>query len=299
MTGPGLALGDLDGDGSDDVFIPCGANQRDYLFFNNHGKGTPFFEFEGNIPGESTCPLFFDADGDGDLDVYLARGSYEFPTRSPLQQDQLYLNQGNATFKPAPKEAIPESLTPSGQVCAADFDRDGDLDLFVAGRVHPGRYPLAPASQLLRNDTKDGVVRFSDVIIDLAPYLLKRPITVVKSALFSDVDGDGWTDLLLAMDWGPVRLLKNKQGTFFESTANSGLAAVTGRWNSLTPVDFDRDGDMDYLAGNIGLNTKYHPTPAKPNLLYYGDMDDTGKYHIVEAKSQKDKDRPLPVRGRS
>ena len=96
-----------------------------------------------------------------------------------------------------------------------------------------------------------------------------------------------------------MRQFKNKQGTFSESTADSGLAAVTGRWNSLTPVDFDLDGDMDYLAGNIGLNTKYHPSPEKPNLLYYGDMDDTGKYHIVEAKSQKDKDRPLPVRGRS
>ena len=129
--------------------------------------------------------------------------------------------------------------------------------------------------------------------------LLKAPITAIKSSLFSDVDGDGWTDLLVAMDWGPVRLFKNDQGKFSETTSSSGLSKITGRWNSLTPVDFDQDGDMDYLAGNLGLNTKYHPSLEKPDLLFYGDMDDTGKHHIVEAKSQKNKDRPLPVRGRA
>ncbi|MGC6459914.1 MAG: VCBS repeat-containing protein [Akkermansiaceae bacterium] len=299
MIGPGLALGDLDGDGNDDVFIPCGANQRDYLFFNNFGRGKPFFELDGNIPGESNCPLFFDADGDGDLDLYLARGSYEFPKDSALHSDQLYLNQGGGSFSLAPAASIPDSVTPSGQVCAADFDRDGDLDLFVAGRVLPGRYPMAPASQLLRNDTVNQRVKFTNVTTEIAPELLKKPVTVVKSALFTDANGDGWTDLLIAMDWGPLRLFLNQNGSFAEITASNGLAQVTGRWNSLTPVDFDQDGDMDYLAGNLGLNTKYHPSPEKPNILFYGDMDGSGVYHIVEAKSQKDKDRPLPVRGRS
>lgn len=297
MIGPGLALGDLDGDGTDDVFIPCGANQRDYLFFNNHGRGKPFFELPGNIPGESICPLFFDADGDGDLDLYLARGSYEFPTGSPLNQDQLHLNQGNGNFTPA-QSALPENNTPSGQVCAADIDHDGDLDLFVAGRVHPGRYPMAPASQILRNDSTSDHVQFTYVTATLAPDLLKRPLTAIKSALFTDANGDGWTDLLIAMDWGPLRLFLNENGTLSEAT-DSGLSTITGRWNSLTAVDFDQDGDMDYLAGNIGLNTKYHPSTQKPDLLFYGDMDDSGKPHIVEAKSQKDRDRPLPVRGRS
>jgi hypothetical protein len=299
MTGPGLALGDLDGDGSDDMFIPCGANQRDYLFFNNRGRGKPFLELESNLSGESTCPLFFDADGDGDLDLYLARGSYEFPTDSQLHQDQLYLNDGSGSFTLALPDCLPENKTPSGQVCAADFDHDGDLDLFVAGRVLPGSYPMAPASQLLRNDSVSDQIKFTNVTADLSSDLLKGPITVVKSALFSDANGDGWTDLLLAMDWGPVRLFINKNGTFSEATSTAGLEQITGRWNSLTPVDFDQDGDMDYLAGNIGLNTKYHPTPDKPDLLFYGDMDDSGKFNIVEAKSQKDRDRPLPVRGRS
>lgn len=299
MSGPGLALGDLDGDGTDDMFIPCGANQRDYLFFNNRGRGKPFFELEDNVSGESTCPLFFDVDGDGDLDLYLAQGSYEFPANSASQQDKLYLNQGPGTFSLAPAGAIPENKTPSGQVCATDFDHDGDLDLFVAGRASPGRYPMASPSQLLRNDTTNDQIKFTNVTADLSPDLLKRPITVVKSALFSDANADGWNDLFLAMDWGPVRLLINKNGTFTEVTSTAGLEKITGRWNSLTPVDFDQDGDMDYLAGNIGLNTKYHPSPEEPDLLFYGDMDDSGKSHIVEAKSQKNRDRPLPVRGRS
>ncbi|MEJ6582111.1 MAG: VCBS repeat-containing protein [Akkermansiaceae bacterium] len=293
QQGPGHAWGDIDNDGHHDLFLAQGAGATDRLLFRR-GEDLitdSFAPFEDHAHGETIAPLLFDAEGDGDLDLFLARGSYEFPSNDSRQSDLLYLNDGTGKFTTAPTGTIPDTRNVSGHTCAADFDRDGDLDLFVASRVTAGAFPTTPASRLLINTSTNGKPSFSERAIP--------ELGMVKSALWTDVDSDGWTDLLIATEWGPIKFLRNLEGDLTDATAGSGFEQHTGWWNSLTACDVDQDGDLDYLAGNLGLNSKYHPSPDKPALLYYGDMDGSGTPHIVEAKPGKERDRPLPVRGRS
>jgi hypothetical protein len=162
----------------------------------------------------------------------------------------------------------------------ADFDRDGDLDLFVGGRVVPGRYPEAPRSQLLRNDSKPGRVKFTDVANSFG---LDRA-GMVTAAGWGDINGDGWPDLMIAREWGAVKRFLNTKGKLADATSGSGLADNTGWWSSLALADVDADGDIDCVAGNFGLNTKYNASVDKPELMFYGDLDGAGKARIVEAK---------------
>jgi hypothetical protein len=293
QQGPGHAWGDVDGDGQLDLFIAQGTGTADRLMLRRGERlisksNGPFL---ADAAGESIAPLLFDVDGDGDLDLFIARGSYEFSATSPLQQDLLYLNDGKGNFTSAPGGSLPTARSVSGHSCIADYDRDGDLDLFIASRVAPGEFPIAPASRLLTNNSSPGRISFEEQAIP--------DLGMVTSAIWTDADGDGWIDLLVATEWGTLKLLKNQQGTLVNVTAGTGLENYSGWWNSLTACDIDLDGDLDYLAGNLGLNSKYHPSSEKPALLFYGDMDGSGSPHIVEAKSQKNQDKPLPVRGRS
>ncbi|MCH8922044.1 MAG: VCBS repeat-containing protein, partial [Planctomycetes bacterium] len=166
-----------------------------------------------------------------------------------------------------------------------------DLDLFIGGRVIPGKYPLAPSSRLLRND--DG--KLVDVTQQLAPALLKTGL--VTGALWSDADGDGRVDLLVTHEWGPVKLFRNDGGRLVDATKQAGLADRLGWWNGITGRDLDGDGDVDYVVTNLGLNTKYHASKNKPALLYYGDFDGKGTMRLVEAEFEDNK--LFPVRGKS
>ena len=169
-------------------------------------------------------------------------------------------------------------------MCIRDsYDRDGDLDLFVGGRLVPGSYPESPQSELLQND---GGKKFVDVAAG-------RFGGLVTSALWTDVDADGWLDLLVTREWGAIALFRNNKGELIEDTQKAGLADRTGWWNSIVGGDFDGDGDFDYVVGNNGLNTKYE-TPA---LLYYGDVDGSGRKRILEAEMEKGK--CYPIRGLS
>jgi hypothetical protein len=292
--GPGTAWGDIDGDGDDDVFVGGATGQPGFLFRNaGGGKFEPIRSRP--IRGDSRCEdmgaLFFDADQDGDLDLYVVSGSVRFPSGIPFLRDRLYLNDGSGEFEKAPRSALPRSTVSGSVVTAADFDRDGDLDLFVGTRVTRRRYPLAPDSRLLRNDGG----KFVDVTAEVAPQLQKTGL--VTSAIWSDANGDGFLDLLVTHEWGPVKLFANHNGKLVDRTKEAGLLDRTGWWNGIAARDVDGDGDIDYAVTNFGLNTKYHASAKHPALLYYGDFENNGAMRLVEAEYEDE--HLFPIRGKS
>jgi hypothetical protein len=291
QLGPGIAIGDVDGDGREDVYVsrPAGQSGRVYQRKGDGADGKPAFTvktfspYEADSASEDLAPLFFDADGDSDLDLFVVSGGVEGEPGAAVFRDRLYLNDGAGSFSKAAAGVLPD-LRDSGSVaCAADYDRDGDLDLFVGGRVVPGGYPESPRSRLLRHESGAKFTDVSGALFD----------GMVTSALWSDADGDGWLDLLVATEWGPVKFYRNDNGTLVERTQEAGLAERTGWWNSLAGGDFDGDGDIDYIVGNVGLNTKYDA----PAVLFYGDVDGSGKSRILEAEFEDGK--CYPIRGLS
>jgi hypothetical protein len=236
--------------------------------------------------------LLFDANGDGPNDLLVTRAGTGLPAGAPEYQPQLYLNDGHGQFHPAPEGTLPALPVSVGAVAAADFNRDGRLDLFIGGRVRPGQYPLPPRSALLENRGD----HFEDVTDQLAPGL--REVGMVSSALWSDVDGDGWPDLLLALEWGEVKYFHNDQGRgFTDWTERAGFAAAgPGWWTSLASADFNGDGRPDFVAGNVGLNTQYHASPQAPALLYYGSFAPGHPPALIEAYYEQGKLYPWRTR---
>ncbi|MEM9018143.1 MAG: FG-GAP-like repeat-containing protein, partial [Verrucomicrobiota bacterium] len=224
---------------------------------------------------------------DGDLDLYVVSGSVE--PAAPLR-DRLYLNDGNANFE-ATADALPE-MDFSGSVArAGDWDGDGDLDLFVGGRIVPGQYPLPAPSVLLRND---GTGRFSRA--GFSDDKFPGRLGLVTDAEWFDYDDDERLDLIVSSEWGPVRVFRNEGKGFREVTEEAGLAGHSGWWLSLRIGDFDGDGDEDFVAGNFGRNTKYAPSAMKPELLFYGRFSGSEKPNLIEAKPDLEGDL-LPRRG--
>ena len=294
QLGPGMAWGDVDGDGDHDVYIAGARNKPGHLM-RNDGKGDFLSASQGawseDTAHEDMAALFFDSDGDGDLDLYVVSGGVECNPGDPVLQDRIYLNDGKGLFTKATKGTLPEMHDSGSVVNACDFDRDGDLDLFVGGRVIPGRYPLPPKSHLLRNDNG----KFTDVTEALAPGLSK--IGMVTGAIWSDADNDQINDLLITCEWGPVRFFRNAGGKLENRTSEAGLYNHWGWWNGIVGSDIDNDGDIDYAVTNFGLNTKYHASMKKPTRIFYGDFGEKGESRVVEAEYEND--ILYPVRGRS
>ena len=297
QLGPGMAWGDVDQDGLLDVFMGGAAGQAGQLMLGaapgrfSPPQNEPFRE---DAESEDMGCLFFDADADGDLDLFVVSGGVESKKQDAALRDRLYLNEGTTDGVVSwqrDDSRLPDLRDSGGPVAAADVDRDGDLDLVVGSRVLPGQYPLSSPSRLLIN--QDG--RFEDQTKSRCPDLLQAGM--VTSVIWSDVDGDGWCDLLVACEYGPIRLFLNREGNLSEQTSVAGLDRHTGWWNGLAASDLDSDGDLDFVATNFGNNTKYHPTKEHPQLIFFADFDGSGKTSIVEAKTTES--ALLPVRGRS
>ncbi|GAB4421010.1 MAG: VCBS repeat-containing protein [Bacteroidia bacterium] len=263
LLGPGMATGDIDGDGRTDFFIGGAFRQHGQLFRQQpDGRFIGEALEAGDKNAEDLGAVFFDAEGDGDLDLYVTSGSSELPAGHPDYQDRLYLNDGRGRF--VQSDALPQMYGSTASVAAADFDRDGDTDLFVGGRITPQDYPTAPRSYLLLNEGG----RFRDATTDLAPALVAPGM--VTAAQWTDLDSDGWPDLVLVGEWMPLGIAYNRQGRFDTIAA---LPQSVGWWSSLAVADLDGDGDTDLLAGNLGLNSRLKTSPQQPVSLYLNDFN--------------------------
>ncbi|CDF79777.1 ASPIC/UnbV domain-containing protein [Formosa agariphila KMM 3901] len=292
QTGPAAAKTDLNGDGFDDIYLGGGHTQTGQLLLSqNDGsfKAKTIAAFEADKQFEDVSALFFDADNDGDQDLYVVSGSYEFSKTPKLLQDRLYLNQGNGNFTRA-NENLPEMISAGSIVTACDYDKDGDLDLFVGGRVIPNKYPYAPTSYLLKNNNG----RFSIVTSTTAPDL--ENIGMITDALWSDMNADGILDLVVTGEWMGIQVFLNQNNKLVKSEAYKSLSETTGWWNKLYITDIDNDGDQDIIAGNLGLNYKFHASTEKPFQIYTKDFDFNGVEDIMLAKYVDDKE--VPIRGK-
>ncbi|MEX0289282.1 MAG: FG-GAP repeat domain-containing protein, partial [Flavobacteriaceae bacterium] len=275
--GPSIAIGDVNRDGRDDLFVAASRNFHEKWFIQQ-ADGT-FQQTEVNykahekLEEEDAGTLLFDADSDGDLDLYIARGCAQYPVGHEYYRDILMLNDGKGNFTKS-IDGLPDLRTNSSVVRAADYDRDGDLDLFIGSRVLPFSYPNPDRSYILRNDSENGQVKFVDATKETSEKLVTPGL--ISDALWTDFNGDYWPDLILAGEWMPLRFFENQQGQLIEVTSKSGLADKFGWWNSLAAADIDNDGDMDYVAGNFGQNIYFQGSETKPVRIYAKDLDDNG-----------------------
>jgi hypothetical protein len=288
--GPALAKADVNGDRLEDVFIGGAIGQPGRLYLQTaSGKFIVAASqpWTADSSSEEVNALFFDADQDGDVDLYVVSGGNEYTDQSPEYQDHLYINDGKGNFSGAGK-ALPAMLSSKFAVAAADFDHDGDIDLFVGGRGLSGSYPLASRSYLLRNDNQNGVIHFTDVTAEMCRDLLMPGM--VKAAVWTNLHQNQYPDLLIAGDWMPVMLFQNEKGKLTDISAKSGLTHLNGMWGSVTAADVNNDGKMDFILGNCGYNDQFKASSKQPMTLYAADFDDNGVVdpiicYYIEGKS--------------
>lgn len=293
QTGPAAASADVNGDGLEDIYLGGGHTQAGQLLLadpSGEFRKSATVAFEQDKRREDVAACFFDADNDGDQDLYVASGSYEFAPDSKMLIDRLYLNDGKGNFTKT-SNRIPAFATAGAVVRSADFDNDGDMDLFVGNRVISGLYPYPPNSFLLINNGGT----FSLAGEEITPGL--RTIGMVTDAAWHDMDGDEDVELIVTGEWMGIEVFENDNGRLVKSENYSNLSSAKGWWNKILFADIDQDGDEDIIAGNLGLNSKFHASPDKPLHVYTKDFDYNGTADVFLAKYYKGAE--VPVRGKT
>ena len=286
--GPCIAIGDANGDGVDDFYLGGAKGQAGKLVFQQAAGFVDSEQkvIEGDKGMEDLGAKFFDADSDGDLDLYVASGGGGDIASAILLQDRLYINDGAGQF--VKSENLPTMPSSTKEILPIDMDNDGDYDLLVGGRNNPGAYPSKMQSYLLRNDNG----KFTDVMTDEMQAALPGMITGISIA---DVNGDNKIDLMVVGEWSAPKLFTGS-GSNFKPVDIKSFANLSGWWQSVVTIDLDRDGDLDFILGNISENNKFHPSESKPLIVYANDFDESGTLDIVLTK--KYKGMTVPVRGK-
>jgi len=288
--GPHISKGDVNGDGLEDFFIGGAANSSGALFIQNKNGN---FQNQSNATWdadkihEDMESVFFDAEGDGDLDLYVVSGGNASSANSTNYQDRLYLNDGTGNFS---KGTLPKSNSSAACVAAFDYDADGDLDIFVGGRTVPGKYPTTPQSLILKND--QGI--FSNVTKSIAPDFEK--IGMVTDLKMADLDQDGREEMIVLGEWMPISIFSFDGKKFNNVTSKFGLQNTAGWWNCFALEDFDKDGDLDIIAGNLGENSRIKTSDNQPVKIYANDFDGNGSLDAVMTFGYQGKQYPYAGR---
>jgi enediyne biosynthesis protein E4 len=292
--GPKMAKADVNNDGLEDLFIGGAKDEAASLFIQT--KDRKFLKqnqllFDKDKESEDIMSVFFDADNDGDIDLYVCSGSNEFSTSSIALADRLYINDGKGNFSKSAQILPTFTFESTSTVKPFDYDKDGDMDLFVGVRSHPFLYGIPMNGYILNNDGKG---KFKNVTLEIAKGL--EEIGMITDAAWSDINGDGNGDLIVVGEYMPITVFVNESGSFVNKTEQFELNKTNGWWNTIESADLDGDGDLDFVLGNHGLNSRFKASEDKPVCMYVNDFDKNGTMEQIICTYYGDKSYPMVLR---